>query len=417
VDTAGIWLRVSTLDQSEESQYPDCAAYRDRKGYAAGPVYEVHGASARKGNRRFDRAWADVLDDIRHGKITVLIVWRLSRLDRKLEAMAMLKEVVALGARIEFAQQPHLNDLSTMGGRISLAVEQEIAYAESEEKSQRAVISIAARRGKGLNTGKYPFGLTSIDSKLYATDEGRKWVPFVFAKILGARTPGEVAAMLRADGVHETCHGLWVRRIIRNERYRGLVIDPATFDAANDALDSMPTRGRPPKSGERPLITPECASCGGPMWPHTSRVGSHYYRCYSHRPNGKRGCGARLVPREEADEIIVEMFTDDEPHTDWQYVPGDDIDRQVREIRDRGALAMREGQYDIVPALMAEAEELESRPRREAGWREVPTGITRKQWWEAASQDDRRAELARYVFTLSRGDDDGVSVSVRARRR
>jgi DNA invertase Pin-like site-specific DNA recombinase len=416
-DKAGIWLRVSTLDQSEEGQYPDCAAYRDRKGYAEGPTYEIHGASARKGNRRFDRAWADVLDDIRHGKITVLIVWRLSRLDRKLAALAMIKEVTDLGARVEFAQQPHLNDLSTMGGRISLKVEEEIAFAESEEKSQREKASIALRRSQGKNTGRYPWGLASDEGKLYVTEHGREWVTFVFEQVLSGRTPGEVAAMLRARGVVPSCHSLWVRRMIMNERYRGLVIDPPTWDAANDSLAAMPTRGRSPRTGERPLITPECAGCSGPMWPHTSRAEKRYYRCFSAQGNGTRGCGARLVPLGEADEIITEMFTDDAPHTEWKYVPGDDIDRQVREVRDKGAAAMKSGKYQDAMELMTEAERLESQPRREAGWREVPTGITRKQWWASASQDDRRALLATYVFSISRGDDDSVTVTVRPRRR
>lgn len=416
-ETAGVWIRVSTASQDEASQLPDCVRYREARGYAEGPIYEVHGASAHKGNRRFDRAWAGVLDDIKHGEITVLIVWRLSRLDRKLEALAMIKQVTDLGARVEFAQQPHLNDLSTMGGRIALKVEEEIAFAESEEKSDRGRASIAHRKEQGLNTGRYPWGLESDEGVLSPSSEGAQWIPFVFGKILSGRAPGEVAAMLRAKGVVPRCHGLWVRRMIANERYRSLVIDPATFDAANATLKGMPSRGRPAKNGERPLVTPVCAECGGPMWPHTSRVGSRYYRCYGHRTDGRRGCGTRLVPLEEADDIIVAMFTDDSPQTEWQYVPGDDIDRRVREVRDKGAAAMKAGDYAKATELMADAGELENLPRKEAGWKEVPTGQTRRQWWAAASREDRRALLARYVFTISRTAEDDVVVSVEARKR
>lgn len=418
---AGIWLRVSTADQQEEAQYPDCAAYADRNGYEVNPecIYQIHGASARKGNRRFDAAWQRVIDDIKHGKIKVLIVWRLSRLDRKLNAYQMIKEVTEYGARVEFAMQPHLNDLSTMAGRIALHIEEEIAHSESEEKSQRGKASIDLRKSQGKNTGRYPWGLASIDGEIVTTDLGRKWVPFVFEKIIQGRATGEVAAMLKADGIHPKCHGLFIRRMITNERYRGLLIDPVTFDSANDALAAMPTRGRAPKTGDRPLITPRCGLCGGPMYPHVYKnARSKFYRCYGRKPNGQRGCGGPLIPMVQVNEIIIELFSDDEElHKEWQFVPGDDLDREIRETRDKGAAAMRKGDYKAAMELMAEAERLESEPRQEAGWREVESGITEAQWWESASWDERRAYLTQYVFTLGKTPEGFPTVEIKARGR
>lgn len=417
---AGIWLRVSTTDQQEEAQYPDCAAYAERKGYDFNPecVYQVHGASARKGNKRFDTAWQQVIDDIKRGKIKVLIVWRLSRLDRKLNAYQMIKEVTEYGARVEFAMQPHLNDLSTMAGRISLHIEEEIAHAESEEKSQRGKASIDLRKSQGKNTGRYPWGIAPVNGELLPTEEGSKWVPFVFEKTIAGRASGEIAAMLRAEGIVPKCHGLFIRRMIANERYRGLVVDPVTWDAANDALNAAPKRGRAPKTGTRPLLTPLCSICQGPMYPHAYRDSKNrFYRCYGHKPNGQRGCGGPLINMAEADRIVTAMFTDDSPHMEWRYVPGDDLDRQIRETRDNGAAAMRRGDYKAAMEIMARAEELESAPRKEAGWREMPTGQTQRQWWESATQDDRRAYLSQYVFTLGKNHDGDVTVSVRARER
>jgi putative DNA-invertase from lambdoid prophage Rac len=419
-DKAGIWLRVSTTDQTEEAQYPDCSAYGERKGYEVSSecVYQVHGASARKGNKRFDVAWSRVIDDIKHGKINVLIVWRLSRLDRKREAFKMIEEARDYGGRIEFAMQPHLNDLSTMAGRIALTVEEEIAYAESEEKSQRATASIAHRKTQGKNTGRYPWGLTSVNGELFPTEEGEKWVAFAFEQIISGRAPGEVAAMFRADGIMPKCHTLFIQRMITREKYRGLIVDPATWDAANDKLNAKPRRGRAPKTGERPLLTPKCASCGGPRYPHAYRDSrNRFYRCYGYQDNGERGCGAPLVNMAEANRRVADMLIDDSPHTEWQYVPGDDIDRRVREVRDQGAAAMRRGDYKAAMGLMAEAEALEASPRREAGWREVETGQTRKQWWDAASNDDRRTYLARYPVTLGKREDGIITVRIGLAKR
>jgi DNA invertase Pin-like site-specific DNA recombinase len=418
---AGIWLRVSTADQQEEAQYSDCAVYAEHRGYEINPecVYQIHGASARKGNRRFDDAWQRVIDDIKRGKITVLIVWRLSRLDRKLNAYQMIKEITEYGARVEFAMQPHLNDLSTMAGRISLHIEEEIAHAESEEKSQRGKASIDLRKSQGRNTGRYPWGFASVNGELLPTREGRKWVSFVSEKIIAGRAPGEVAAMLRTEGIIPGCHGLFIRRMVANERYRGPVVDTVTWDAANDALANMPTRGRAPKTGDRPLLSPRCARCGGPMWPHSYRDSRNkFYRCHKWDAlRGKRGCGGPLINMAIADRIATDMFTDDSPHMVWKYMPGDDIDRQVREARDEGASAMHRGDYKAAMELMAEAERLEAQPRTQAGWKEIPSGLTKREWWASAMQDDRRAYLAQYVFTLGKDADGDVTVSVRARER
>jgi hypothetical protein len=49
---------------------------------------------------------------MRSGRITVLVVWKTDRIDRKLNTIHMIKEAVEAGSRIEFVTQPHLNDLS-----------------------------------------------------------------------------------------------------------------------------------------------------------------------------------------------------------------------------------------------------------------------------------------------------------------
>jgi DNA invertase Pin-like site-specific DNA recombinase len=98
-DRSGHWLRVSTKLQDEASQEPDEIAWSDSHGYEVTRTYTIHGGSAHKGNAKFDKAWAAVLEDFRTGVINVLVVWYLSRLDRKLEATKMIAEVVALGGR------------------------------------------------------------------------------------------------------------------------------------------------------------------------------------------------------------------------------------------------------------------------------------------------------------------------------
>lgn len=150
------------------------------------------------------------------------------------------------------------------------------------------------------------------------------------------------------------------------------------------------------------------------MYVHTAtRSGKTFYRCYGRdndRSRGRhdvRGCGGPLIPLEEANARIIAMFSDDDtPYTEWKYLPGDDVDRQIREALDAGATAMRKGDLEAATEAMGVVAALKEAPRVEAGWREVETGITRGQWWERASTDDRRTFLARFPIALGK-DADG----------
>jgi DNA invertase Pin-like site-specific DNA recombinase len=130
-EKAGNWLRVSEAVQDEASQIPDLVRWNESHDYEVARTYTIHGKSAFKGNRKFDETWARVLSDMRYGEIDVLVVWKQDRIDRKLNTFQMLAQVLEAGGRVEFVTEPHLNDLTTMAGRISLKIAEEMAYQES----------------------------------------------------------------------------------------------------------------------------------------------------------------------------------------------------------------------------------------------------------------------------------------------
>src|SRR5690349_17986838 len=104
-EKAGRWLRVSTTGQDEASQVPDVDKWCETRSYDVAHTYTVHGGSAFKGNAKFDREWAKVLADFKAGRITVLVVWKSDRLDRKLNMLNMIAEVVKVGGRMEFVTE------------------------------------------------------------------------------------------------------------------------------------------------------------------------------------------------------------------------------------------------------------------------------------------------------------------------
>jgi DNA invertase Pin-like site-specific DNA recombinase len=158
-DIAGRWLRVSTRKQDETNQVPRVDQWIADHRYQVGPTYRIQ-ISAYTGHKKFDELWAQVLADFKAKRITVLVVWKTDRIDRKLETMNMLRQVADLGGRVEFTEQPHLNDLTTMGGRIALNVQMEVAHAESENTSHRVRSSfdrIDATLGAVRGRGTYGF--------------------------------------------------------------------------------------------------------------------------------------------------------------------------------------------------------------------------------------------------------------------
>src|SRR5579875_3134260 len=80
-DKAGLWLRVSSGAQDEASQLPDVERWCEQHGYTVAERYVVHGKSAYKG--RHDQYLNRALEDMKAGRIDVLVVWAADRIERR----------------------------------------------------------------------------------------------------------------------------------------------------------------------------------------------------------------------------------------------------------------------------------------------------------------------------------------------
>ena len=430
-ERAGAWFRVSTKDQDEANQQPQVLGWIADHGYEHAATYQIHGASARKGNKRFDTTWAQVVDDFRTGKITVLVVWRLSRLDRKLGATQMIAEVVKLGGRIEFAKQPHLNDLSTMAGRISLTVEQELSFAESEEKSERIKAKHVTLRDKGSFVGRPPWGydIVLIDGlkTIVPNAVGRKWIPLIFRKMATDGSRHKVAKMFMDAGL-KTKNGRseWSEQtiggMINNPAYYGFprnngtleveaLVSASEWQAANSAMKGRAAwRGRGTGKHEKPLLKPLCANClettgkASPMY--RIPLGTFYYRCKKYEGGS---CGAPMVPCKELDAAVTEaMMADRSPMRDEVFIPGDDHADEIAKVDEKMQAAIRAKDYEKVVELGREAERLSALPSKPARWEFRYTHKTVASHFAALDLDGRREFLTEYEIIAGRvTEEDG----------
>ncbi len=431
-ERAGAWFRVATKDQDEANQQPEVLKWIEDNGYECAATYQIHGASARKGNKRFETTWAQVVEDFRMGKITVLVVWRLSRLDRKLAATQMIAEVVKLGGRIEFAKQPHLNDLSTMAGRISLTVEQELAFAESEEKSDRIKAKHVTLRDRGSFVGRPPWGYEIIKKDgikvLVPAEEGRKYIPIIFRMVAEGASRHKIAKFFKEAGVKTKNENTeWseqgVAVIIKNPVYHGFprnngalevesLVSPSEWQHANYAMNSRAHwRGRGTTKYEKPLLRPLCAHCfeatgkASPMYRIPLKV--HYYRCDSYEVGG---CHAPMIPCRDLDAAVIEvMLADESPMIDEVFIPGDDHADEIAKIQEQMNAAGRHGEWDKAMELAAQAAELSKLPSTPARWEACYTDKTVASHFAALDLEGRREFLRQYELIARRvTDEDGV---------
>jgi hypothetical protein len=78
------------------------------------------------------------------------------------------------------------------------------------------------------------------------------------------------------------------------------------------------------------------------------------------------------VPVGSADEWVTEAALDDgNPYAGRVFVPGDDRSDEIGKLRERGAEAMKRGDYDAATQCMKIAGELESLPSIAPHWEEL----------------------------------------------
>lgn len=438
-DKAGRWLRVSRGGQDESSQLPDIERWCEARGYVTSEetLYTVHAKSAYKGlhQRELDQA----LSDMAEGKIDVLVVWALDRVERRgaLHAFQLAARARQAGGRVEYAapSDQYLNEANDMSD-VMLAMAARQAQKESERKSERAKIKQAALREAGSVVGLNPYGYDielQPDGRkfLVPTDEGRRYIPLIFKRILEGDSVRSIATWLDTEGVRTRFGGKWnegylTNRVVKNPVYMGqrrnsgnleveALVEPTTWHQANAELAARAPQGRGTTEHPPALLKPFCRECGAPMYRVMAGNRPYrrdYYKCHGKGPQ-RKSCGARLIPLEELDELICSIFIHDpRPHKERIFVPGDDLSGEISKLREKAVDLLRRGDYEGAQSKMREAEELEQRPRERPHWETRETGQTEAEFFKSLDHDQLREYLARFKVEVLRGKDGEIWPSV-----
>ncbi len=150
----GLYVRVSSLDQSTDLQRRELTEYCQRRGWTIAKIYEdkASGTSAR--NRKM---LEELLRDCRRHHVSVVLVWKLDRLFRSLKMMIeYLNSITSAG--VDFISMTDGIDLSQDSPAARLQLHLLSAFGEFEASliRSRVIAGLAAAKARGQKLGRPP---------------------------------------------------------------------------------------------------------------------------------------------------------------------------------------------------------------------------------------------------------------------
>jgi DNA invertase Pin-like site-specific DNA recombinase len=322
-------VRVSSDAQDERNQDAETDRHIETHGYEVAREVRLHDISAFKGEQAADLE--SVLNDIRAGKYTVVVVAHSSRIDRRDPDVAMLwtLQVRMAGGRVESVREPEYGR-SDLGGRIMTMLAQESNHAYSKAIGDNVRAAQARSRANGAFTsGAIPFGFQitgeRYEKRLEPTEDGLRIIPEVYDRVTRGHSLGAVAAWATTElgrNVWPATVGDWVR----NPVYKGYlckrvenkgkhtfgkvlhevpaIVTVPVWSAANAAMDSRKATVFARKGG---LLTGvlNCGQCGAKMYKIKT---ASYWGYYCKKTPVGGGCG-NFVKKEVVDRLAVEKVS------------------------------------------------------------------------------------------------------------
>lgn len=145
----GIYVRVSTLEQSTELQRKELEAFVRARGWNLAYVYE----DKQTGTTNNRTALKCLLDDARSRKIDIVVVWKLDRFFRSLKDLVVtLQELNDLG--VAFISLKDQIDLTTASGRLLTQMIGAFAEFEAALIRERVISGLQNAKRKGKRLGR-----------------------------------------------------------------------------------------------------------------------------------------------------------------------------------------------------------------------------------------------------------------------
>jgi len=323
-------LEFNSLDAQREA----CEAYIKSQAHEGWRLVRDRYDDGAFSGASLDRpALQNLLDDVRAGKIDIIVVYKVDRLTRSLADFAKLVELFDQHAVSFVSVTQSFNTTSSMG-RLTLNVLLSFAQFEREVIGERVRDKIAASKRKGIWVGgPVPLGYRCVDKKLVVVPSEAETVRTIFTRYLELGSLSALVTELdRRDirtkvngrrnsrarggirfGVGSLAHLLKNRFYIgevvyRGEVYRGeheAILERTLFEAVQAKLAANTVARQVQIKGSPAILTGRIFDDrGNRMSPtHSNKRGVRYRYYVSHMLLQNRKSEAGSVPRVPAPEI------------------------------------------------------------------------------------------------------------------
>ena len=159
----GIYLRVSTTDQTTDNQRLDLERVAAQRDWVIVGTYIDHGISGSKGRERRP-AFDKLCKEATNGKFDLVAAWSIDRLGRSLQhVVTFLNELNAMNVDLYLHQQAV--DSATPGGKAMLSMCAVFAEFERNMIIERVNAGMARARAQGKVFGR-PRVSSAIESEI-----------------------------------------------------------------------------------------------------------------------------------------------------------------------------------------------------------------------------------------------------------
>lgn len=303
----GIYVRVSTKEQAIEGysigeQTERLQKFCEAHDWQIFRIYTDAGFSGADTNRP---ALQELLSDVRAGRITKVLVYKLDRLSRSQKDTLKLIEDEFLQHNVAFESMTEKLDTGTAHGRAMIGILAAFAQLEKEMIHERMSLGIEARikEGKWRGGFKVPFGYDydQDQGKLVINEYQAMIVRYLFQQFTEGRSISAIAKDLETKGwqlSNGKCNRRSLQYILQNKTYCGYlkhgsewlcglhtaIIDEDTYNSAQAILKGHIASNTSPQTTLLGGLL-YCGQCGaryGKTKTGTSKYGYRYkYGCYS----------------------------------------------------------------------------------------------------------------------------------------
>ena len=234
------YARVSTMGAEQLNSYESqkkyyCEKINNNPEWQYVDIYADEGISGTTDYRR--ASFMKMIQDALSGKIDLILTKSISRFGRN--TMDVLKNVRLLrdnNVAVLF-EENNLNTLDTKTSEMLLTTLSAVAQQESENISEHVKLGLQMKMNRGELIGfNRCYGYRNENDKLVIIDEEAEVIKFIFDKYCDGHGANGIAKMLTEQGIKSPKgNNKWndstIRGILRNEKYKGDVLQGKTYTA------------------------------------------------------------------------------------------------------------------------------------------------------------------------------------------